>query len=212
MLNFNWVDYIFLIIFLFSVMTGIRRGLVKEIMSLVTLIAAFIIASLFCTKLAAMFASTSQYQAALASMSGALGTNTEHPLSVLTIGGSFIILFVLVLIVGSIIGSLLSTIASVPGISFINRVLGGLFGLGRGFLINLVLIFILQLIPQVQQQSWWTGSTIVTAYQPAVQWLGNMIQPGLAALKTKVSNTMQNVSGTVQQGVTNAVQSVSPSH
>ncbi len=199
--GFNWVDYIILGIFVISILVGLSRGLLREVISLLTWVAAFIIASLFSSQLAAAFTSSQPVQSVISSTSNAIGVNPATQVSWLSLGVSFIVIFIGVLIVGSIINAVFSRAADVPGISLGNRLFGAVFGLGRGFLINLVLIFLVQLVPTVQQQSWWTQSKMVVAYQPAVQWLGNIIEPGLETLKSKVGGTLQDFSTTIQNKV-----------
>lgn len=192
MSNLNWVDILILCVFLFSVLAGLMRGLVKEIISLLTWIAAFIIAIIFSSKLAALFTGTQQVQSAISSASNAVGTSAAQSISVLSVGVSFIILFVGTLLIGSIIGSIISKAVDSVGIGFINRFLGGVFGLARAFLLVLVGMFLIQLTT-LQQQPWWVQSQFVSSFQPAVVWLGGVVAPGLASLKDTLNNTIQNI-------------------
>jgi len=188
MADFNWVDYIILGIFFISIIAGMGRGFVKEMIALATWVAAFIIASLFATRVAAYFSDSSAGQAVISSVSS-MGSQATQSLSVISIALSFIGLFVLVLIIGSIVNYFVSAAVS---LSIVNRLLGGVFGFFRGFLINLVLIFLIQLSP-FQQESWWTQSRFVISFQPAVKYLGDLVQPGLATLKSKVGDTLNDM-------------------
>src|ERR1041385_2992010 len=67
MSNLNWVDIVILVIFFASVLAGLIRGFVKEIISLVTWIAAFFIATMFASKLAAWFTSFPSVQSMISS-------------------------------------------------------------------------------------------------------------------------------------------------
>lgn len=191
MSSLNWVDNIILFVFFMSVVAGLMRGLVKEVISLLTWLAAFIVAVIFSPKLAAMFTSSPSVQSMVSGASTAVGLNTAQPVSMFAIGVSFIALFVGTLIVGSLINSLTSRAVERQGISFANRLLGSVFGLARGFIIVLVIIFLVQLSP-IQQQPYWSSSQFVNAFQPAVQWFGNLVQPGFQSLKAKVDTTLQN--------------------
>jgi membrane protein required for colicin V production len=191
MSSLNWVDNVILFVFFMSVVAGLMRGLVKEVISLLTWLAAFVVAVLFSSKLAGIFTSSHQVQSMISGATSSIGINTAQPVSVLSLGLSFVLLFVGTLIVGSIINSMTSKAVERTGISFSNRLLGSVFGLGRGFLIALVGIFVVQLSP-IQQESYWSQSQFVTAFQPAVQWLGGIVQPGFDSLKSKVSDTLQN--------------------
>lgn len=197
--NFNVVDYVIIAIFFLSIVVGFSRGGVKEVMSVLTWLAAFLVAGMFASPVAAYFTGNPQVQSAISSASNNIGVNPSQQISWLAFGGSFIGLFILTMIVGSIISSLVSSVVSGLGIGFFNRLLGGLFGVGRGFLINLLLIFLIQLVPQAQQEPLWTQSVIVTSYQPAVQWLSELVAPGIQTIKSKVGQTLENVNSTVHE-------------
>ena len=202
-MQLNWVDYLILLIFLFAFLSGMTKGFVKEIVSLITLIAAFVIASTYAESLSTVFTHTSAAQQAVSTISSSTGINTEKPASFLAIGVSFGIIFIGVSIIGSIVGYFLGMATSAMGVLNLgNRLMGGLFGLGKGFIINLVLIFVLQLTA-VGSQSWWTSSSLVHEYQPAVQWLGSYISPALSGISAKVNDAWQQVNRTIQSGATN---------
>lgn len=191
MSNLNWVDIVVLIVFAFSVLAGLMRGFVKEVLSLITWVVAFFVAAMFATKVASFFTGSPQVQAMVSSASSSIGMNAAQPVSILSIGLSFILIFVVVLVIGSIITSIVSTAVSTGGMGLINRLLGALFGLARGFLIVLVVMFLLQLT-SIQQQAFWTQSQFVNSFQPAIAWVSGIVSPSLATLKEKMSNTMQN--------------------
>lgn len=205
MADFNGVDYAFIGVFVGSIIAGLMRGVIKEVISVLTWAAAFIVASLFSSRLAAAFSHSDHVQSAISSANGAMGMNATQSVSYLALGGSFVLLFVGTLIIGSLLNRLISYAAEGQGISIANRLLGGIFGLGRGFLINLVVIFLVQLAPAVAQQPMWTSSQLVTAYQPAVAWLSEFVQPGFESLKTKVGETIHDVGDKVTQGVSSGI-------
>ncbi len=55
--DFNGIDYLVLGIFFFSVFAGFMRGLLKEVISLITWAAACIVATMFSGELAAYISS-----------------------------------------------------------------------------------------------------------------------------------------------------------
>lgn len=200
MASFNWVDYIVLFIFFISLVGGFLRGGAREIVSLATWIAAFIVASLFAKPLAAYFSGTQLMQTASSAIS-----NFTSQTSLFALAVSYCVLFFSTLLIGSIIGYLLNSIVESIGLGVINRVVGAIFGLGRGYLVNLVAIFIIQLTPIIEQP-FWSQSSFVNAYQPAVVWLGNIVQPGLQSLKSTVGQTLQNWNSTLQNSATSILQ------
>lgn len=198
--NFNWVDYVIIAIFLFSILAGFFRGFVKEVISLITLIAAFVVGIMFASPLAAVFTNSASVQHAVNQASSSMGVDAAQTVSYAALGISFGLLFAATVIVGAIIGAIVN-IAFQAGILGIgNRLLGGLFGFARGFLISLAVIFVVQMT-SVGNQSWWHQSELVVSFQPAVQWLGNIISPSLANIKQKFDQTWQNVNSSIQQRV-----------
>lgn len=187
MANLNAIDYFILTVLAISVLAGLLRGLVKEIISLLTWIAAFFVSTYFASSLAASFSGSQQVQ----SMMSSAGASTVH-VSLLSLGISYVALFVGTLLAGSLINYFISSAVDTGGVSFANRILGGVFGLIRGILILFVMIFLIQLSP-IGAQPVWMQSQFVTAFQPAVKWLDEIVQPGLASIKDKVGDTLKNV-------------------
>ena len=182
----NWVDYIILGVFLFSILAGFGRGFVKEIVSLITLVLAFIIAIKFSQQLANYLTSTQAAQQVISQTTTAIGVSATQPASYLAVGISFTLLFVATVMVGSIVGYFLNMAFQFGILGFGNRLFGAAFGLLRGFLFILVIIFVIQLTP-ISQEPWWDASRLVNAYQPAVQWLARVVSPGLEKLRAKYS-------------------------
>jgi membrane protein required for colicin V production len=182
--SLNWVDYVLIAIFVLSVFAGLSRGLFKEIISLCTLVAAFAVATLFANQLAVAFASSSTVQSAVSSATAGSGVDASQPVSYIALGLSFGVLFVATVLVGAIIGAILNMIFQSTILGMGNRLLGGIFGFARGALICLVLIFLVQLTSFGSGNAW-VQSQVVTAFQPAVQWVGSHVSPELDKLKEK---------------------------
>ena len=196
MANFNWVDYVWITIFVFSTLAGFGRGFVKEIVSLATIIAAFIVATMFSEQLAAHFTSSAAVQNVVSESSQAIGMNTSQPVSYAAIGVAFGLLFIGTMIAGAMVGFFLNMAFSIGILGIGNRILGAAFGCARGAILVLVIIFCVQLT-SAGTSSWWRGSQIVKEYQPAVAWLGNLVSPHLADLKQRAVDTFQDVNSTV---------------
>ncbi len=183
---FNWVDYILLGIFFISILGGLMRGGVREVMSLITWIAAFIIAGKFTKPLASAFAGSE------ASVNG--------DVSVFALGISFCALFFGTIIVGSLIGYFANRVVEGAGVSIFNRFLGGIFGFARGYLVNLLVVFIVQLTPTAQSKNW-TDSVLANKFQPTAQWLGEKVQPGFESLKSKMGQTLEDITSGAQNSI-----------
>lgn len=205
MSNLNWIDIVILVIFFFSVIAGLMRGFIKEVLSVITWVVAFVVAAMFSQKLALMFTGSQQVQTIVNNASNSIGMNAAHPVSILSIGLSFILIFVVVLIIGSLITSLISAAVSGVGMGLLNRLLGGLFGLVRGFLVVLLVIFLLQMT-SFKDQQFWQQSQFVNSFQPAVAWLSNIVSPSLASIQQKVTNTIQNTGEMLKNAATSVTQ------
>lgn len=202
MADFNWVDYVIITILLLSVLAGFARGIVKELLSVLTWVIAFIVSSLFASKLAGAFTGSSTVQSVVTDASNAVGVNAAQPISMLSLGLSFVSIFLVILVIGSLISYVISGAVDTAGLGFINRLFGGVFGLARGILINLVFIFIVQLT-SYGQESWWKESKLVPAYQPAVVWIENLVSPNFEELKKKMNQGLEN---TAQSLINNVYQ------
>lgn len=189
--NFNGVDYFFLAIFIFSTLAGFTRGFIKEIISLLSLAAAIVIGAVFSHPLALSFTSSPGVQSVVTQASGTINMDVSQPVSYIAVGVSFGILFAVTLIIGSIVGFILNLIVSFGALGLGNRILGALFGLGRGFLINLVIIFMIQLT-SVGGMPGWGASQIVQSYQSYVASFAAIVIPGFVSIKDKAQQTLQN--------------------
>ena len=122
-----------------STVIGLMRGLVRELMSLVVWLTAFV-ASL------ALGAPV----AALLDLGGAAGT---------AIG--FAIVFVVVLVAGALVQRMLAKVVQTAGIGGVDRMLGSMFGALRGALLTVVALIAIR--PFAQASEWWLESALVPA-------------------------------------------------
>ena len=116
-------DYVILTIIGISVLVSIMRGFVREILSLAGWVIAFFVARIYCLELAALLP---------AAIPG-------EPLRILA---AFLILFLATLLVTSLLAIAISLLFKQVGLSWLDRLLGALFGLARGALITLVLVLV----------------------------------------------------------------------
>jgi membrane protein required for colicin V production len=205
MQNLNWIDYIIIAIFALSILSGLFRGLFREIVSLCVLVIAFVVATLFASPVATLFTNSQSVQHVVGQASSSAGLDAATSVSYVAIGLSFGLLFIATVIVGAIVGMIVNWIFQSTVLGIGNRLLGGIFGFFRGFLINLVLIFLVQLTSFSTDETW-TQSQLVTAFQPAVQWLGTNVSPDLANLKEKLNGTLKNTTITTPATTTTTTQ------
>jgi membrane protein required for colicin V production len=150
-------DYVVLFILVSSVVISTMRGLVKEILSLLGWVAAFIVANAFGAKLAPMLPSV-------------------IPGEALRLIVAFIALFLGVRVLMGLLALAIGALIEATGLSLADRGLGGLFGLGRGIVIVLAGV-ILCGMTSIPQQAFWkdallspmaeTGARTVKPFLPA---------------------------------------------
>lgn len=188
--SLNSVDFFVIFIFALSMLLGFMRGLLKEVISLITWIAASAVSTLFASKLATVFGATapSGEMVGNAITGASQGTYTHF----LALGISFIVLFVGTLFAGFIVNTIIVGIMQGAFISLPNRLLGALFGLIRGFLVVIILMFLAELTPMGSQPSW-QQSQFVKAFAPTVQWLQRLVQPGLKIIREKAEGALQGI-------------------
>lgn len=196
-LNLNIIDYLLLAVFAFSILAGFGRGFVREMVSLLTIIAAFIVATMFANQVATSFTTSPGVQNAVSQATSAIGVNTAQPVSYIALGISFGVLFAGTIIIGALIGFFLNIAFQTGMLGIGNRILGAIFGFARGFIFCMVIIFVVQLTPFVAS-AWWQQSQLVASFQPAVGWLGKTVSPSLSNLRDRFGQTLQNVNSSLQ--------------
>jgi membrane protein required for colicin V production len=169
------------------------RGFLKEVISLITLVAATIISTMFSGKLAAMFSGTSS--SASTAMSNSTGLDVGHSASILAIGASYVTLFIGTMFAGWLVSTVITGVASGAGASLGNRLLGALFGCVRGFLFVILFMFIAELTPLGEQEAW-VKSSFVKSFQPLVSWIQKEVSPSLENIRRQAESAIE---GATQQ-------------
>lgn len=128
-------DYAVLLIVGFSVLLSVMRGMVREILALLSWVAAFWIANTFSGQLVPMLPAT-------------------IPNESLRFLAAFVILFLVTLLVMSLVTIALSEVIKNLGLKPADRMMGALFGLARGMLIVLVIVLAAGLTTLPHQPFW----------------------------------------------------------
>ena len=129
-----WVDIVLLAVFLLSVLVGLWRGFVFEIVSLLGWLVAFIIAN-----------SAGPFLADLVPF----GADAQ-----VRLWAAYIIVFVLVLLTCTLLARMLRALVSATPLSFVDHLLGGAFGVVRGALILVVVATLVTLSPYANSTTW----------------------------------------------------------
>lgn len=151
----SWIDYVIIIVIAFSVFISLIRGFVRETLSLVTWIAAFLIAFNFGTSLGDLFKDHISSQTAR-----------------LAVGGG--ILFIGTLVIGAIVNYLISSLVEKTGLTGTDRVLGLVLGGARGVLIVAVLI-LLASYTSIPNDPAWKSSLLVPHFDACAKWIQSFI-------------------------------------
>ena len=147
--SMNEVDAIILVIIGLSCLFGIWRGLVKEVLSLMTWIAALTLARL--------------YSGVFADFMVNLITNESARYVT-----AFAIVFVLVMMIGTLINHFISKLLTITGLKLVDRLLGGAFGVVRGSVIVVVILFITGAF--VNKMPQWQESQLIPYGLSLIEW------------------------------------------
>jgi len=150
-------DYVVLAILLASIVVSVLRGLVREILSLIGWIAAFVAASLFAGDVANLLAPTLD----------------PHGLGLIA---AFLLILVGMALVSAIVGWGVMRAVAAAGMTLADRGLGGLFGLARGLVIVLALAMVCGLTP-IPKQPFWKQALL----SPLVEAMVETVKPFLPA-------------------------------
>jgi membrane protein required for colicin V production len=132
---FGWVDACLAAVLVVSVIVGLWRGLVFEVLSLVGWVAAFVAAQVF-APVAAPWLPV-----------GVPGSALNHALSLLLV-------FVLALLLCALAARLARMVIHATPLQPVDRLLGGAFGLARGAVLLLVVATVVLLSPARASVAW----------------------------------------------------------
>lgn len=128
-------DYIVLSIIGLSVILSVMRGVVREVLAIVGLIAAFYVGVTYTNQLLPMMP-------------------VDIPNEALRVLAAFLVLFLATLLLATLLGIALSAIFKKAGLGWLNRLLGALFGVARGLLIVCVIVFLAGLTDIPKDTRW----------------------------------------------------------
>lgn len=144
----NWADYLIIGIIAISALISLVRGFVREAISIVVWVAAFWLAIAFARP-----------------FSGLLARYIES--AMLQVVVAFAVIFVGTLLLGALVGFLAGLLVGKTGLTGTDRVIGVVFGAGRGLILSALLILALGLT-RVPQEGWWRQSVMINWLQPLV--------------------------------------------
>jgi membrane protein required for colicin V production len=131
----SWIDWAFIVLVTLSVIVGLVRGLVYEVMALLGWVVAYVAAHAL------------GLQVAPALPVGAPGSALNAVIG-------FVAVFVATLIVWSLLSWALRKLVQASPLNPLDRVLGAVFGLLRGVLVALVIATAVNLTPLAESPGW----------------------------------------------------------
>lgn len=146
----NWADWVIAVLIAISCLISLKRGFVKEALSLLTWVAAFVVARLFTDQLSVV-----------------LGAYIDTPSA--RVFAAFALLFVVTLVVGALLNNLIGVLVKATGLSGTDRVLGMAFGVARGGLVVVVAVALLEMTPVINDR-WWNESLLIPHFQMMEAW------------------------------------------
>jgi membrane protein required for colicin V production len=152
----NWADYCIIGALGLSILMGLWRGFVAEVLALAGWVAAIWVAWRFGADVAGHLAAV------------------DAPSIRLLLG--YGICFMVVLLIGAIVTFLMRKVIAGSGLSGNDRLLGMVFGLVRGLALVTVAVLLLGFTP-LPRDPWWHESRLLPAFQGYAQWLSAQLPP-----------------------------------
>jgi len=158
MTTLPWIDLAIAAVLVISVLLGVWRGVVSEVLSLISWIAAFFAARLWGTGLAQILAQWS--------------VPPHDPL--LRGALALVLIFIATLLLFTLLSKLLTGLLRAVGLGSLDRLLGGVFGGARGLIVLWFLVLIAGLTELPQHHTWREASLtapLETAVIAGKPWL-----------------------------------------
>ncbi|MEO7325828.1 MAG: CvpA family protein [Dokdonella sp.] len=167
----NWVDYTIVAVLGLSVLMGLWRGFIGEVLALACWACAFWVAWLLGPTLAERF-------------SASISTPSARVLL------AYGLCFIAVLIAGAIVTFLIRKLVESSGLSGSDRLLGMVFGLVRGLALVVLVVLLMEFTP-FPRDPWWHESRLLPTFENSAHWLS-------ARLPVEVSRYLEPVESLIK--------------
>lgn len=144
-------DYVVLSLIGFSVLMGVLRGFLREVLALAGWVAAFIVARLYTAQLVPLLP-------------------LQIPGEAMRYLVGFSLLFLTTLLVSTLLAIALSQLVKQIGLGWLDRILGMLFGLLRGVLIVLIVVMLAGMTSLPKDERW-QSAMLSAPLEAVVVWL-----------------------------------------
>lgn len=168
-----WVDWALLGAFAISVVIGIFRGFTREVLGLASWILAIVAALLFAP-------------------AAAVYLEPHISMPSIRIASAYGLVFFSGLVLGAIVTAIISALVRKSPLSGIDRSIGAGFGLLRGVLLAVVVVWLLGLTP-ARQDPWWRESLFIGKLEWLAEGLNQFVpadwqdrlKPAISTAKTE---------------------------
>ena len=161
------IDYLLIAVFVLSAALGIYRGFVKEALSLLGWIIAVWAAW--------------RYGARVADWGSDF---SDNPMARVWVAR--VIILVVVLFAGGVVSAIVSFLMGKTGLDGTDRVVGMIFGLGRGLVLAAIVINVLQ-YAGFEADPWWEESRLITYIMPVAHILRDLADDGMDRLRERIN-------------------------
>ena len=156
------VDYGIIIIIMISMLMGLMRGLIREILSIITWSAAIVAAIGYCKPISELF-------------------HSIIPQPGIRLVIAFILVWFIVLIIGGIINRVIEQIIKVTKFTVTDRITGGIFGFVRGVAIIVVAMVMLKISGIIKDYSL-KDSNLIAQFSQVALWFEKQLPDDLKKL------------------------------
>ena len=145
------VDWVLLTVLVLSLLVGLWRGLVFEVLSVLGWVAAFFLAQWFAPDVAALLPMSSASQS-------------------IRYAAAFVLTFIIAVFVAGLLASIVRKMVAAVGLRPVDRLLGGVFGVVRGLVLLLAVAVAIDMTP-LKDSLWWKESTGAPVLSAALKGL-----------------------------------------
>jgi membrane protein required for colicin V production len=171
------VDNIIIGLIVVSVLIGMFRGFVPEVMSIAVWVAAIWLAGQYADVVAVR-----------------LADRIESPTLLLWLSRG--IVFIGVLLAGGVATAIVSMVVKMTGLSGTDRLLGMAFGLVRGVLVFGVLVTFARVL-ELEQEPWWQDSKLIPYGEQVAGWIVSLLPEAVAGYLPDAAREMEKEAGPV---------------
>lgn len=147
----NWADWAIIGILVLSSLISLKRGFVREALSLATWALAFVVAMLFGERLSLLLVDL-------------IETPSVREMV------AFATLFAATLVVGAMVNYLIGELVRMTGLSGTDRLFGVVFGAARGLVVVMALLILLPALIPVNEDGWWQESALIPHFLAFEDW------------------------------------------